>query len=238
MRVRCRSSRVVLGNRPFQGSLGASLYVGTTETGIAFRRQRVSTRRSPWWCVSRTMIDPGAATVPKSQRVATVASPATSFTWTLPTALRGIAAWFQARTFAADFENEQVAGARKIVTDSSGNSATPILGTVVITGLKKLDNGGVRISWSWTPNVDGTQPTSFVISKLTGTGTIANVTVGVNGGRTYSANVTGMSDGVAYTFQLAGVNGAVNTVLATGIAWTGVVSGPPEVTGLVCVPVS
>ena len=55
--------------------------------------------------------------------------------------------------------------------------------------------------------------------------------------RNYTANVTGLTNGVAYTFSISGVNGSASSVLVDGIAFTGDSAAPPAVSGLKAVEV-
>lgn len=228
---------VSLSDRPFAGDLGANLYVGTSRDMIRYGHgvSMSSTPEASFWPFDDDPIDLEAEDIPAVPRVATVTSPDNSLEYTLPPELVDTELWYQVRTYQDDHENETVYRAQRLVTDGDGNDATPVVGTARIVSIEKRDGGGMRLSWSWTPSRDGVQPTSFTVSKSSGSGSISPVSVILSGERIYQADVIGLTDGVAYTFQLDAVRELVSTTLISGIAFTGDNAGPPAVSGLVAV---
>ena len=234
MRVRSKNCRITLGQRPFAGGLGASLYIGTDgQESIKYRRWKVAGHYvSPWWCVSTDEIDPGAASIPTCAAVGQVKSPTTEIDYAVPAELLGTDVWCQVRTHKSDIENESIYRPRQITIAEDGTNGTLILGTARINTIEKRDAGGVRIRWLWSKSRDGAQPTQFVVSKVSGSGTIQSVVVAVTTERQYEAILTGLTDGVSYVFKLSAQNGSVENDLVTGIEFVGDAAGPPAVSGL------
>lgn len=225
MLVVTRRTKILNTNRPFAGD-GVKMYIGEPNaTDIRFRpNQIVAQNYSP-------ILMPTSNDV----SVATVSSPADSIDYTLPAELTDLPVWYQLRRFKGDRENETIYRPRQLTTDGDGDEDDTINGSAIVTRLQKRDAGGLRITFVWTAVRDGLQPTQFVVSKTSGSGTIASVVVVATSAREYSADVVGLTDGVAYEFQLDAENGSVTATLISGIAFTGDADGPGAVTSLTAV---
>ena len=224
--VVCRGVKILNTNRPFDGD-GVKMYVGTSPESIRYRpNQIVSQNYAP--LIYPTTNDVSVAT--KSSPNAT-----DEISYTLPAALIDTEVWYQLRTYKDDYENQSIYRPRRLVTDGDGEEDNQIHGTALVTQLQKRDGGGLRIKFLYTAARDGLQPTQFVIVKTSGSGTIASVVVTATNAREYTADVAGLTNGVAYQFRLDAENGDVTATLLTGIAFTGDAAGPAAVTSLVAV---
>lgn len=222
MPLRMRNRNLLLTERPFQGVLGAKLYVGTDgPESILFRPARAFNPQHP----------PLVTDTTRDVSVATTTTPPLEYT--LPDDLVGEDVWYQVRTYAADYENDTLYRPRQLSTDEDGDGDDRVYGTATVVGLEKRDEGGLRITFAWRPARDGVQPETFTVVKTSGTGTIADVEVSVAGAGEYTADVVGLTNEVAYTFRIDAENGAVVTTLVSGIAFTGDDEGPPVVTNVV-----
>lgn len=226
MSLRCRGRNVLLTERPFEGALGAKLYIGVgTPDKIVYRKVRTFNPKHPPLVIDMT----------RDVSVATVKSPTTSLSYVLPAALIGplIVVWCQVRTHAGDYENDTIYRPRRLTTDGGGNEDNEILGTANVIETQKRDDGGMRLLFTYTPSRDGLQPDTFSLVKITGPGTIAigQTTAAVNQ-RDFTIDIFGLTDAAAYTFNLIGHSGAVDTVLVSAIAFTADDDGPGTITGL------
>jgi hypothetical protein len=236
MRARSQNTRILLGQRPFAGDLGASLYAGTPAgVDIRYRRNKPVCPGALWWPVSTTeTIDPGAASVDKTQRVASVTSPTDSIAYTLPAELLGVNVACQVRTYQDDYENETIYRPVIVGVDGGGDPADAILGTAVVITQEKRDSGGLRVQFAYTASRDGLQPTEFALVKTSGSGTVADVVITASG-RSNTIIVTGLTDGVTYGFRLEARNGSVTASLAT-LTFTADATGPGDPISVVATP--
>lgn len=213
--------------RPFQGSLGAKLYVGDTETTILFRNMQVTSAQL------LQMHDRSTA----DAAVATVTSPTNELEYTLPVAKQGVNQWYQVRTHLNDYQNETIYLPRRFKTDVGGDGDPQIYGIGILDSTEKRDDGVVRLYFSYYGRRDGLQPEQFVVSKTAGTPTVADVEVPYIGDGQYWADLAGMANGDTATFQIVAENGTVSKTLVTGIVVTADAAGPPDVTNAVAVEV-
>ena len=236
MRISSRRVRVLLANRPFQGDLGISLYVGTPDAAaIRYRRNKVVCPGVSWRPVSTTeTIDPGAATVPKCQRVASVLSPDTEIPYTLPAALQNVPLAVQIRTYQGDYENESTYRPVITSTDSGGDSVDEILGAATILGADKRDAGGVRVRFVYTASRSGLQPTQFALVQTSGPGSLADAVIDSTS-RMNSIDIDSLTDGSTYGWRLEARNGTVTANLGS-VTFTADAAGPGDPTGLTAVP--
>lgn len=233
MRVRTHGARVLLGQRPFQGStVGASLYLGVTDP--AYRRNRVMSPNANWFCVSTTLIDPGAASVQKCLAVAQVTSPTTDLNYTLPADLQNGPLALDVRTFVGDYENESIYRQALTATDGGGDLTGEILGTANILGADKRDGGGVRVRFTYSASLSGLQPTQFALVQTSGPGSLADAVVDAVEWSN-SIDVDGLTDATAYGWRLEGRNGSVTADLGS-VTFTADAAGPADPTGVVAVP--
>lgn len=236
MRISSRRVRVLLAHRPFQGALGLSLYVGTPDAAaIRYRRNKVVSPGVQWFPVSRTAtIDPGAASVPKCQRVGTVTSPTTSVSATLPAALINVPLAVNLRTYQGDYENESIYRQVITATDGGGGSTDKILGSAVILGADKRDAGGVLVRFIYTAVLSGIQPTQFALVQTSGPGSLPDAVIDSTS-RENSIAIASLTDAVAYGWRLEARNGAVTANLGS-VTFTADAVGPADPTGVVAVP--
>jgi hypothetical protein len=226
MPLRCPGRMFFITERPFEGGLGAKLYVGVGgPENIVYRVPRLfNSKHVPFTVVTS-----------RDASVATVKSPTAEFEYTLPEDLVGEDVWYQVRTHEQDVENTTRFRPRHLETDDDGDGEDTIYGTAVVVSLEKRDGGGLRIRFVWRPVRDGVQPVNFVVTKLTGSGSVSPVIVPADGAGTYVADVIGLTNDVAYTFRLDGDTGTLAVALVTDIAFTGDAEGPPSVINVVAV---
>lgn len=245
MRVIDEELDMLFDARPFANGVGASLYVGVVDplsdpgpTSIIHRRNRLLDGAGDVLAHVRGEYDLGADSVPKSPRVAFTESPSAEITLTVPADWYSKAVWVQVRPFADNYENETIYRPQRLLIDSEGNPETPVLGTATILAKEKRDAGGLRLRFAYKPSRDGATPTGFILRKATGTGTITDGTVSYDGStpggsvaqRVYEIDITGLTNAVAYTFDLLATDGSIETTLIAAIAFTGDAAGPPAVT--------
>lgn len=214
---------VISVRRPFAGALGAKLYVGSGgPVGIVYRTALIGDGRNLVLVVPETL----------DAAVATAASPGAVLVANLPAALFAGEVWCQVRTHRDDVENDTLWRPRRLPVDAGGDGTATILGTCRVMTPEKRDDGGVLIRFVWSPARDGIQPEQFAVVKVTGAGAVATVALSTIGAGTYEADVTGLTDAVAYTFRIDAETsvGPVSVTVATGIDFTGDSSGPPPVT--------
>lgn len=236
MRARSRNSRIILADRPFQGStIGASLYVGSPDaTDIRYRRNKIMSPNSAFWPISTTeTIDPGADSVPKSQRVAFVTSPTDELSYTLPDTLIGVPLAVQVRTFWNDYENETIYRPALTSVDGGGDQESQILGTVSILPPVKLDGGGVAVSFQYYASLEGQQPLEFALVQTSGPGSLADAVISAND--INRIEIAGLTNGATYGWNLEGRNGATSVVLGT-VTFTADSQGPTGVTSFEIIP--
>lgn len=228
-------TELVFAHRPFAGGLGVSLYVGAgSADAINYRRNRILDGADGLIANLDGETDLGATSFAKCQAVAQIEQPDTELEYSLPADLLDVDVWAQVRTFRDDWENESLYRPKQITVDSGGDGADGIVGVARIISLEKRDGGGLRVLFVYEASRDGLQPETFTIEKTSGAGSVGIVEVTAYVGvRDYTADVTNLTDGVAYTFSLIGHSGSVDTPLLTGIAFTGDSDGPGTVTGLV-----
>lgn len=211
-----RGRNHVIVERPFQGSLGAKLYVAAGDpTDIIYRPNRVYDPR-------HLKLQP---VTERDMSVATVNSPDEEFSYTLPAELIGVDISCQVRTFANDYENETIYRARTLASDGGGDEVSEIRGSGQIVSTVKLDGGGRRIRFIYRASIEGVQPESFALVKTAGSGTIADV-VQSAGARADAIDVTGLTDGQEYTFRLEARATGVSALNLDTVTFTADGSGP------------
>jgi hypothetical protein len=238
MRILAEDQDLVFTARPFADGVGASLYVGVVDpdadpgpTSIVQRRNRSLDAAGALLAHRRGEFDLGAASLPKSPRVAFTTSPAIELEFDIPPAWHGKAVWLQLRPFADDLENETLYRPRRLLLGDDGERLDPIRGSARLVRTEKRDGGGLLVEFTFTAARDGTPPVAFLLRKTTGPGTIAMGAVdALPGGRRYAVEVAGLVHGGAYTFELLATTGAEETSLLTGIPFVGDAQGPPAVT--------
>ncbi len=227
-----------LSHRPYAGPLGVSLYAAAVDPladpgprSIEYRRCRILDGSDTVLAGLDGVYALGAASVTKSPRLASVTNPTAEIRYLIPEEWAEQAVWAQLRTYAADHENETIYRPRRIHLDADGEDVTPVLATATVIAIEKRDGGGLLLRFSYNASRDSATPTQFVLTKVTGTGTITPGTVDYDATeRIYEIEITGLTNAVAYTFTLSAETETGSTDLVTGIAFTADAAGPPAVT--------
>lgn len=229
---------LALYDRPYAGTLGVSLYAAAldplTDPGprsIEYRRCRILDGSDSVIAGVEGVFALGADSVPKSPRLASVTQPTDEISYPIPAEWQDQTVWAQLRPYAQDYENETIYRPRRIVLDSNGDDASPVLATATVLKTEKRDGGGMLVRFTYNASRDSATPLQFVLTKATGTGTITPGTVAYAADqRIYEIEVTGLTNAVAYTFTLSAETAVGSTDLVTGMAFTGDSAGPPAVT--------
>lgn len=239
MRIVCEDHTICFAQRPFAGTLGASLYLGDGDpsadpgqTSIVYRRNLILDGVDQLVSCGVTL-PLGASSVPKTPAVAQVASPTDELSYAIPAALHGRVVWAQVRTFAGDVENESIYRPRRIVLDGDGDLDDRILGAARVTELVALDGGGVLVRFTYDAARDGAQPTQFALVRTAGpTSPASGTTPFVSGGRRYEISIPSLQHAGSYTFKLRADAASSAADLVTGILFTADGAGPPAVSSL------
>lgn len=228
----------------FLGSRGVGLYLsplGGAPADIVFRKQRLYREKTLGRRLGSPMVFVGDYTPAADELLndATLAIEKVAdgetvgeISFTLPAGYEadGASYWVQLRTHEAGLENTTIFRPQQVVVGEDELSSE-ILGTANLLQVVKLDGGDARMDFEYLASLSGAQPESFTIRKLTGTGTIADVSVTyVTDQRDYQATVTGMTSGLTYTFRLFGVSNSVETQLIATITVVADADGPAELT--------
>ena len=247
-------------HHPFAGGKGVSLYLGVGTTpgvdpgaeSIRYRSLRLIPqprrdryKRSPLF-VRGSGFDYGNG-VRKTAAVAVAKHPATSIDYTLPPGLAGYVVWLQICVHDQHVENLTNYRPQRLVVDDELNVDDTILGRGKLLSIEKRDGGGVLFRFQYDRSRDGIPPTEFVATKITGAGTIADVTVEYTGpypmepgGKSlYELETPTLVDGEDYVYQILARNGAVTLALvgnvddeSPDIEFTADGSGPPAPSNL------
>lgn len=234
---------VILRNR-FLGARGVGVYlspIGGGQADIVYRNQRLYRQASRGTAIGVPVVFSGDYT-PAADELLNDATRDTDklvdgettgeFDFTLPAGYEAEGAdfWIDLRTHEAGLENQSLYRPRHIIV-GDGEESDAVLGSASLIRVQKLDGGDARIDFEYIASLSGAQPESFTLRKLTGTGTIADVSVTfVSGQRDYSGTITGMTSGVTYTFRLFGVVGVVETQLIATITVIADGDGPAALT--------
>ncbi len=213
---------VIYTAAPFAGQ-GVSLYV-SIGTSVQYRDQRLDTGQSLG----------EVAAVPKTTRVASAASPASTIAMAVDAAWYSQTIAVDVRQYKDDVENE-TSDPRIITLDGSGNSVAEILGTATLLDSEQRDGGIVRIRFVWTPSEDGLQPDTFTAIRTAGPSSPANASVSAGAGRQLiEIDTPVLSDASQYTYKIQAASGATTLDVLTGISITADATGPtaPSVTAV------
>lgn len=245
---------------PFDGGRGVSLYLGIGSgpgvdpgpNSIKFRSLRLipQGRKDKWkrgtkW-VRGSGFDYGNG-VRKTSAVAVVKHPATSIDYTLPPELADRIVWAQLCVHDQHVENRTNYRPIRLNLDGSLEHSDDILGTGRLMSIEKRDGGIYRMKFVYDRSLIGLQPTEFVLTKISGTGTIADVTVSYvgpkplfpRGKRSYEIDTPALTDGAAYVFNILARNGVTTQALvgnagdgSADIELTADAAGPPAPSNL------
>lgn len=229
----------------FLGSRGVGVYlspIGGGQDDIVYRNQRLYRQRSGRTTAIGVPVVFSGDYTPATDELLNDATLDTnklvdgettgSFPFTLPSGYEAEGAdfWIDLRTHEGGLENQSLYRPRHIIV-GVGEESDAVLGTAALIRVVKLDGGDARIDFEYIASLSGAQPASFTLRKLTGTGTIADISVAfVSGQRDYSGTITGMTSGLTYTFRLFGVVGAVETQLIATITVVADGDGPAALT--------
>lgn len=235
----------VLARNRFLGGRGVGVYLsplGGGQADIVYRRHRLYRERSGRSTALGVPVVFSGDYTPAADELLNDATLDTDklvdgettgeFDFTLPAGYEAEGAdfWLDLRTHEAGLENQSLYRPRHIIV-GVGEESAAVLGTAALIRVVKLDGGDARIDFEYLASLSGAQPDSFTLRKLTGTGTIADVSVDfVSGQRDYSGTITGMTSGLTYTFRLFGVVGAEETELIATITVVADGDGPSALT--------
>lgn len=231
---RMQALNQAFNDRPFQGR-GASLYATPGDT-VLYRALRVlphsrkRRNRCSWIKGQGQRHNIAAASVLKTTRVASAASPATEISYSLPLSFANQAVTFDVRQYADDVENT-TDNFRTVVKEIDGalDDGTGILGTAVLLSVEPRAGGVCRIRLNYLENPDGVQPTVFRASRTAGPSSPVSTTAGYSTGqRLVEIDTEPLIDSGPYTFKVTAENsgGTVTEDLIVGITVQADATGP------------
>jgi hypothetical protein len=236
MRILQPGTQVAFLHRPFQGNTeGASLYASLPgDSTVIYRNRRIFDPDAQVVALG-SAFPLGGANVKKTAAIASVSGPTAAFALTPPASWHNQTVVWNVRTHECDCENEAINGARAYSFDSSGNITAPILGTATLTLSQKRDGGGWLFRFNYLPSSDGLQPAQFALIRTSGPTSPATVTTPyASNQRSFTLQVSGLTNGGNYTFNIQAQNGSVTADLLS-LAITADSAGPPSVIGLAAV---
>lgn len=222
------SEEMRFNHRPFVGR-GASLYAGIGPTGdsIKFRRLRVM---GCDFVIGSTFSLP--AFLRKCTFIAQVNDPTNTFTYPRPPEWLNQTVWVQVRPFWNGVELPSNYDPIRLDFTTEGAIDPELHCTGEILTAAKRDGGVYRLTTIFTPASHGVQPTSLLIRKTAGPGTLADVSTSILiRARSYKFDTAGLTDGQSYTFALIATDGTTELQLDT-ITFTADAAGPPAATAL------
>ncbi len=234
MPQRVLGKNVRANHQPFSGR-GASLYAGVGSgvgidpgpNSVVFRKLRTlggNICKGSGWSIANG--------INKTCRIAHVSDPTSVFSYAVPAGWHDRIVYLQVRTHWSNCETVINPDPVRLDFTNLGAVNPVIHGTGEILSAEKRDGGVYRILTRYYAVLDGTQPTSLVIHKSAGTGTIADVTATYDPDQqTYIFDTPALTDAAAYTFQFKATNGAV-TLTLDSITFTADAAGPPAATSV------
>lgn len=143
---------------------------------------------------------------------------------------------------ASGLENQGVDATVRIVIDATGADVTGRPNAPTNVQARPIAGAGVRVTWSYNPALQGGAPTAFKVWVQAGAidyaPTPAAVVAYSSGAFEFTADVTGLTDGVTYTAGVRATNATgdeTNTATTTATADG---SGPAGIDALTATPVS
>lgn len=248
------------GHRPFDGGRGVSLYLGIGSApgvdpgpdSIKFRSLRVMPssrkdryKRGPVF-VRGSSFDYGNG-VRKTAAVAIVKDPVDEIDYTLPEALADRIVYLQLCVHDAHVENRTTYRPVRLNLDEELEHSDAILGTGRLMSIEKRDGGKSLLRFVYDRDRNGIQPTQFVLTKISGLGTVADVTVSYvgptamfpRGQRSYEIETPSLTNAEEYVFQILAKNGSTTKALvgnagggSADIEITADAAGPPAPSNL------
>ena len=153
--------------------------------------------------------------------------------WTTPAIPVGSDVTFAVRTYdsTSGLDDGSVDAAVRIVTNGSGADVTNVPAMPSSITATPRAGGQCRVDWVFVRGVSPAEPTAFDVFLTTGSTVTYSSPVTtvsyINGQSVYSANLTGLSHGVAYTIGVRPKNGTGNgTPIEVGV--TGKATGPDQ----------
>lgn len=237
MRLFKRGMKIIPLRNRFEGGPGVSLYIGPPGVDdpeqIVFRKRRLLNGLSWFPLLSWTG---GGEFFLHDSIVAQVTCPTEEITYSLPATYDDVTFWVQVRTFEGGLENQSIYRSQRVTVDADQNGSSTIDGTAIITGVIKLDDGGLRVQWLWLPAVTGIQPTTFVIRQTSGPTVLSDVETSVDTDIVINeADVVGLQDAGLYGFNLLAVTGASSRTLAS-VSFTADATGPTAAASILAQP--
>lgn len=247
-------------HRPFEGGRGVSLYLGIGSApgvdpgpeSIKFRSLRIIPQpRKDWYkrgpiFVRGSSFDYGNG-VRKTAAVAVVKDPVDEINYTLPEELADRIVYLQLCVHDQHVENRTLYRPVRLNLDEELDHSDEIRGTGRLMSIEKRDGGGVLLRFVYDRDRNGIQPTEFVLTKISGPGTVADVTVNFlgpspifpRGQRSYEIESPALADGGVYVFQVLARHGGTTKALtgnaggdSPNINITADAAGPPAPTNL------
>jgi len=229
---------LAFNHHPITGR-GAALYVGVgnidgSDPGpdsVIFRKLRILPRK--WVRGSGFSIGDGLV---KTAMIASTADPTAELTFAVPAGWYGRVVYVQVRTWWECCENLHNSQPLRLHITDEGEIDPIIYGTGNIIAADKRDGGIYRVRCAYYSSPDGTQPTTMILRKTAGTGTLADVEIEYDPARRrYNFDTAALTDAGSYTFAFLAKSGSVELTLDT-ITFTADAAGPPAVTALSLTP--
>jgi hypothetical protein len=136
------------------------------------------------------------------------------------------------------YEEANVSAVVRVLIDASGNDITAIPNAPTRLSARATASGGAHLAWAYNPAGQGASPTGFKVWATIG-GTVnyaASPVLTVPyqiGTRSYSADLTGLTGGTAYTIGLRAYNATGIETNTTQVApVTGKTTAPSDVDSL------
>jgi len=163
----------------------------------------------------------------------------TGLTWT-SSALAYPGTWkFGVRAYDAGtgYEETNVDAIVTVVLSSTGTDITALPPPPSGLTATPLASGTIRVAWQFQPIVNRQNPTGFHVYD--GTGSVSYTTpvatIGYTGPGSYSANITGLTNGTTYLFAVRAYNATAEEANTATVAAVATAAGPGTVDALTIV---
>ena len=173
--------------------------------------------------------EPVDTPLPKTMRVAFVASPAETLDYEFPPEWAEQQVSINLRTYRDGIENEDISG-ETFTLNSDIEVEAQLTGVATLLSVELRDAGVVRIRWSWV-NTGDIEPESFALIRTAGPTSPVDAEFAATGDGVYEFDTDELSDAGAYTFKIQAAGGSVTADILTGITFTPDATGPDAPTG-------
>lgn len=215
MRIIPRNVPWITTHNPFDGNVGAAIYVSPAGVddrhAVKYRNNRLIPHGPGVVC--DTFPASGDGPLGLDAHAAIVKSP-DPLTWELPDDYLTSTFWVNVRPHKEGLELELVSQPLRITTEE-GEDLPLLHGAVIVLGTTKLDGGGIRVWFRYIPALSGLQPTSFRVEDTEDPTDVVPATVPANGSHDYYAAVFGLEDEADYTLRIVGLADEDETNLTT-----------------------